>query len=56
MLLKDLEITQKYMQRVMGKSRRPAAADPGLSCAGQSVDGGDFEPDAGVFRNLEETP
>ena len=30
-LLKDLEITQKYMQRVIGAEPRPAAEEPRLS-------------------------
>ncbi len=39
-----------------GQKRRPAAEDTGLSCAGKSVDGGDFEQGTRVFRDVEETP
>ena len=55
-LLGDLELTQKYMQRVMGKSQDQRLTEPGLSCAVPFVDGGDPEPVAGLFSHLEATP
>jgi hypothetical protein len=39
-----------------GQERRPAAEDAGLSCAGESVDGGDFEQGTCFFRDAEEAP
>ena len=55
-LLGDLELTQKYMQRVMGKSQDQRLKSRAFHAQVPSVDGGDPEPLAGLLPHLEATP
>jgi hypothetical protein len=56
-LLGDLELTQKYIQRVMGKSQRARAAqEPSFLCSGPSLNRGPAEPGAGLSPQHQATP
>ena len=56
LMLRDLELAQKYMQRVMGKSQDERLDEPELSCAVPPLDQRDLEPLHGLFSNLAKTP
>ena len=54
-LLKDLEIAQKYIQRVMGKSEDRRLKTPAFFAQAHLLTGRDLEPSASFFRGNEET-
>ena len=55
-LLGDLELTQKYMQRVMGKSQDQRLQSRAFHAQSPFIDRGDPEPLAGLLSHLEATP